>query len=50
VQELKNGRLAMVAWVGFAAQAVLTREGPLENALDFARDPAHNNILAYLRS
>jgi light-harvesting complex II chlorophyll a/b binding protein 7 len=50
VQELKNGRLAMVAWVGFAAQAALTREGPLENALDFARDPAHNNILAYLRS
>ena len=50
VQELKNGRLAMVAWVGFAAQAALTRKGPLENALDFARDPAHNNILAYLRS
>jgi light-harvesting complex II chlorophyll a/b binding protein 7 len=50
VQELKHGRLAMVAWVGFAAQAALTREGPLENALAFARDPAHNNALAYLRS
>lgn len=31
VREIKNGRLAMVAWVGFAAQAAATREGPLGN-------------------
>lgn len=31
VQEIKHGRLAMVAWVGFAAQAAVTRDGPLAN-------------------
>ncbi|KAL4443662.1 hypothetical protein ABPG75_011399 [Micractinium tetrahymenae] len=31
VREIKNGRLAMVAWLGFAAQAAATREGPLAN-------------------
>ena len=33
VRELKNGRLAMVAWLGFAAQALATREGPVANLL-----------------
>ena len=33
VQELKNGRLAMVAWLGFAAQAAATQEGPIANLL-----------------
>ena len=48
VKEMKNGRLAMVAWVGFAAQAALTRKGPVENLLDFVKDPAHENIAGYL--
>lgn len=48
VREVKNGRVAMVAMLGFFAQAALTRQGPLRNALDFAADPAHNNIAAYL--
>lgn len=31
VREIKNGRLAMVAWLGFAAQAAATRDGPVGN-------------------
>ncbi|KAI3428160.1 hypothetical protein D9Q98_006543 [Chlorella vulgaris] len=34
VREIKNGRLAMVAWLGFAAQAAVTRQGPVQNLLD----------------
>ena len=34
VREIKNGRLAMVAWLGFAAQAAATRQGPAQNLLD----------------
>ncbi|EIE25389.1 putative chlorophyll a/b-binding protein [Coccomyxa subellipsoidea C-169] len=49
VKEIKNGRLALVAWVGFAAQAAVTRKGPIADLLDFAADPVHNNIFAYLR-
>lgn len=34
VKEIKNGRLAMVAWLGFAAQAAVTRQGPVANLLE----------------
>jgi light-harvesting complex II chlorophyll a/b binding protein 7 len=32
--EVRHGRLAMVAFLGYAAQAAATRKGPVENLLD----------------
>lgn len=48
VNEVKNGRLAMVAFVGFAVQAVLNRTTPLEALSKHLADPAGKNILYYL--
>ena len=33
VKEVKHGRLAMVAWLGFAAQAAASGRGPLRDLL-----------------
>jgi len=44
LKEIKNGRLAMVATVGLAAQAFATGESPVTNYLAHLSDPGHTTI------
>lgn len=47
-REVKNGRLAMVAFVGFAVQALVTRTGPIEGLNKHLSDPFGRNLTYYL--
>ncbi|KAG8487585.1 hypothetical protein CXB51_016154 [Gossypium anomalum] len=45
-KEIKNGRLAMLAFVGFCFQAIYTGEGPIENLMAHIADPGHCNVFS----
>ncbi|GLC33477.1 hypothetical protein PLESTB_000079100 [Pleodorina starrii] len=46
--EIRHGRLAMLACLGYAAQAVVTGRGPYDNWVRHLDDPEANNVLALM--
>lgn len=48
LKEVKNGRLAMISFVAYCVQALVTRQGPIEGLFSHIANPFGFNITTNL--